>query len=605
MGGLAVVVDWQRPVAPQEVDAMLMPVPHRTSSGVEHASFEHCVLAGSAIRSNRTSGQQRPTSPHLAIVGDLRLWNRDGLRSRAGGQSLTSGMSDSQLILEAYRRAGVDCFNVIDGDFAFVIWDDLKRQAIAVRDRFAAKPLFFERTPSGIRFASEPKQLVTTSHRPVEPCARSVAEYLTGDFKETRFTFFDGIRRVRPATALIADPTGYSELGYWDPSQDSLPPPSRQRVEGEFRDRLANAMKHRLEASSGAVSHLSGGLDSSAIAASAHILVDEGRLPAPFHTVSAVFPGHAIDESVWIDDIVSQQPFAHHDFIPSIQGIDAFDEDMWVGDQPRVNRIRDMWTHTALIGEQAGADLAFTGIGGDQVLNQDQFVLDRFRSGSPMRRVRDLRAHINWTGRSIIDVFDELVRGALPVSMKKAVRLAFPGRDGTFPGLVSDELRDYLDGDVIEMAPFEFDYPSLTQSGVVSASLHPLLTWINEVQEAQYASRGIGLSQPYLDKDLVEFVASLPVGDRPYDGRSKSLTRAAFSGSLPASVLNRRTKTVADEYLNALLDVHGKQYRNRYPEVSEVARPYLDSRRYAQLLDAWDARPPNSLSESHSGAHGR
>ena len=181
VGGIAVIVDWGRPVAGERLNPMLDLIPHRATGRVDQASFEHAALAGTSARANAEDAPLAATVGHLAIVGDLRLWNRGGLRSRAGGPTTTAGMTDLRLILEAYRRTGVEALDDVDGDFAFVIWDDREQRVIAVRDRFAMKPLFFERTPSGIRFASEPKMLVSTSIRPIEPCSRSIAEYLAGN----------------------------------------------------------------------------------------------------------------------------------------------------------------------------------------------------------------------------------------------------------------------------------------------------------------------------------------------------------------------------------------------------------------------------------------
>ena len=185
MSGLAVVVDWDRPVGPDIVESMLDMVPYRAEAG-----SRIMVADGAALGESRmvaAPAWQIATDGDLTIVGDLRLWNTDSLRSMGGGASTTQGMDDRHLILAAYRQSGIELLNAVDGDFAFVIWDSAERTAIAARDRFSVKPLFYQQTPTGIRFASEPKQLVAVSQRGPAPDPLSVAEYLDGTLVETRF----------------------------------------------------------------------------------------------------------------------------------------------------------------------------------------------------------------------------------------------------------------------------------------------------------------------------------------------------------------------------------------------------------------------------------
>ena len=118
------------------------------------------------------------------------------------------------------------------------------------------------------------------------------------------------------------------------------------------------------------------------------------------------------------------------------------------------------------------------------------------------------------------------------------------------------------------------------------------IVWVNEVQEAAYASRGLSLTQPYLDRALVEFIASIPPRDRPFDGRSKALVRIGFREWLPSSVINRRTQAFADDYLDVQFARLGADLRDRYPTVPEAALRYFDPQHYAGLLRDIEIDPP-------------
>ena len=100
---------------------------------------------------------------------------------------------------------------------------------------------------------------------------------------------------------------------------------------------------------------------------------------------------------------------------------------------------------------------------------------------------------------------------------------------------------------------------------------------------------GLGVTHPYLDRAVVEFIAWIPVRNRPFAGRSKTLVRSGFQDSLPASVLNRRYKTVANNYFDHVFAAQAGQYHDRYPAVGGVAGAFVDASHYTSLLDLLEA----------------
>jgi hypothetical protein len=124
----------------------------------------------------------------------------------------------------------------------------------------------------------------------------------------------------------------------------------------------------------------------------------------------------------------------------------------------------------------------------------------------------------------------------------------------------------------------------VTQNLVIADGQNGLAVWTNDSLEASFSYQGLGLSHPFLDRSVVEFVASIPIHDRPFDGRTKTFLRSGFSGVLPPSVLNRQRATSFDQYLEAVFTHHAPSYQERYPDVSEAAEPYLDDSRYRAAL---------------------
>ena len=583
MGGLAVVIDWERPVTVRELDPMLDLTPHRGAGGTRRVGFDHAALAESFFAHDIPDDSIVTMVGPLSIVGDLRLWNRDGLRARAGGATASKGMDDRRLLLEAYRRTGIDFLDDVDGDFAFIMWDDRARTVTAVRDRFGAKPLFFERTPTGIRLASEIKQLAATSGRPAEPCERSIAEHLTGRFEEGRFTYFEGIERVRPSTALIVDPDTQRTTRYWNPSPGmSADPPTGDVADG-FREQLVGSIRRRLETSRGAIGHLTGGFDSSSIAASAHILDDRGLLAVPFETLSAIFPGYSNDESASIAEIAARQPFPHHDFRPDDEPLERLKQDMWMSDTPRPVLI-DLWTGTTDAAHAADADLVLAGYGGDEVLDQYGLPRDFLRAGHLRRWAAAVHTYATWSDLSISRVAMGSMREAVPSSVKRRIRSIYDLTAPPADSLVPQELSQRLRTQEIEPSPSDYGYPSLTQNRVVSYTTAAPFAALLEHVETRYARGGLGVSYPFLDRTVVEYVASIPLMDRPFGRRTKSLVRDGFEDWLPRSVVNRRLKVVADDYFDAALGRRYPEFLALYPTVPCAARPYVDADRYDALL---------------------
>jgi len=378
MGGFAVIVDWDEPVETTSIDPLLDLIPHRATGGTRVTTFDHAVLA-----ETRTTGETTNDPWDIArlgplsLVGDVRLIHRTDLQDVAGGRSATQHLTDRELILAAFERQGLDFLDAIDGDYAFVVWNDKQRTALAVRDRFAVKPIFFERTSTGVRFASEINQLASTGS-PHQPNPTMIAEYLLGSFRETRHTFFEGIERIRPSDAVTFSSSEPKRRRYWNPAPNldhSLTP---REIPHIFREHLVESVRQRLAGAPRAAAQMSGGLDSTSIVAAARIA---DIAPDRLDTISMEFPGYEADESLWIDELAATQPYANHSFAPAFGTIDEFVSDMHAVGGPRIDPVHQGSHGTADIANRMGADLILTGFGGDYVLDESHVPIDVLRSG--------------------------------------------------------------------------------------------------------------------------------------------------------------------------------------------------------------------------------
>jgi asparagine synthase (glutamine-hydrolysing) len=234
-------------------------------------------------------GHQPMTSGGVSIVYNGEVYNYLSVRAdleREGVEFETA--SDTEVVLEAYRAWGLDFLDRLEGMFALCIYDAEAGEIHLARDRLGKKPLYWWRRGSELRFASEIKALLATDV-PREINLQAVHDYLTLRYVPGPETIWRGIHKLEPGRRLrfrLAD--GELEIAPWwrlefaaeraEPGRD---------YEGEFERLLLAAVEKRLLAADVPVGMLlSGGIDSSAVAAAA---VELGH--RDFHTFSVGFAG--------------------------------------------------------------------------------------------------------------------------------------------------------------------------------------------------------------------------------------------------------------------------------------------------------------------------
>jgi len=178
---------------------------------------------------------------------------------------------DTEVIAHAYEEWGPACLDRLNGDFALAVWDARERELFLARDRFGARPLFLAEPDGGLAFASEIKALLCHPALPRELDPAGIAEALVTWSISPQRSAFRGIRELPPAHWLRLRGDGGRELRrWWDLPLDR----SREEEEGdldalaeELASLLDDAVRLRLRADVPVAGYLSGGLDSSAIAA--------------------------------------------------------------------------------------------------------------------------------------------------------------------------------------------------------------------------------------------------------------------------------------------------------------------------------------------------
>ena len=239
------------------------------------------------------SGGHQPMSSEdgaLQVVFNGEIYNHSALRRNlesAGAHFRTR--SDTEVILRTYQRDGLAGFEKFNGMFAIAVWDGRVRRLHLSRDRMGVKPLYYARARDGIVFASEIKAILASGlvERDINP--RAIWDYLTFRYVPAPETIWRNVFKLPPGHRLTlgeGDAAPRVER-WWDVPIGSSPPEHKSESEylGEFTALFEDAVDQRMIADVPVGILLSGGLDSSAVAAAA------ARNGSAVETFSVAFQG--------------------------------------------------------------------------------------------------------------------------------------------------------------------------------------------------------------------------------------------------------------------------------------------------------------------------
>ena len=564
MAGIAGIVNWDgAPVDRETLLCMLAAARHRGPDGTEaeirgDVGFGHLRFL---LRKGEAASPQPVWSPDgtLAVAGDIRLYDRREL-SRALGAPTVNGPqpNDAELVLAAFERWGPDAVQALNGDFAFAIWDGHRRRLLAFRDPFGVKPLFYAVDPARIRFASEVSQLLVPEGPPAGANSETFARLLATGWPEAREqTFFSGITRLLPGHVLEATAAGVSTSRWWRPTAGDAP--ARLARDEDYVERfgelLRQAVARRLTVDVPAGLELSGGFDSSAIVLlAADVAGTDQRVPE-LVTVSQQYPGMSCDESRFISAVLERWPFASIRYdAPYNDYATSLDEEIGkiCAPCPDMAWLRRREGSTLL--RQRGCRVLLTGLGGDEVVWDPDYELDLLHSEGLVRAVRYcLQDDRVKRGSEQAACLRRLVLSRVPWPLRKQLRAWKHDRAGSVPGWLRIPAPEPDPDEAAGTGDMNGQFVSVSQTTVYRWLNDPSFRWLLESEELLTAHHGLELRHPFLDRDVVEFVLSIPWGVRyRQPGAFKTLLVSALGQRLPGTLRAREGKTTFDDYFHAL-----------------------------------------------------
>ncbi len=209
----------------------------------------------------------------LRILFWGRIDNRKGLITALGDTAIPELIAtDTGLVLNAWKRWGPECCEQLIGDFAFVVYQPRIGHVFLARDHFGVKPLYIYRTGKRLFFATSLAILAELDAIELTPSRQWMARYILGISPDWRSTAYDEVEKIQPAHCLLwsTEELSREQMAWY--RFESPPPIELQSEEAyvrAYRDLLDGAVRDRLRAASAIGAECSGGLDSSAICASA------------------------------------------------------------------------------------------------------------------------------------------------------------------------------------------------------------------------------------------------------------------------------------------------------------------------------------------------
>ena len=484
----------------------------------------------------------------VQIVFNGEIYNYQELRTGlvARGHRFKS-QSDTEVIVHLYEEKGADCIADLDGMFALAIWDDRQRRLLLARDRPGKKPLFIHQANGLFAFASEIKSFFAHPDIVIEPDPEAIPYYFIYGYVPAPATFYKHVSQLEPGTMMLVESDGRtSTRRYWQleyPKEHDVRPIDRREAIAGVRERVTRAVERRLISDVPLGAFLSGGLDSTIVVGIMSRLMSE-----PVKTFSIGFEGDpAYDETSYARMVAERFKTDHTEFRVSPSAIDLVEKLVWHHDGP-FGDSSAVPTYIVSKLTREKVTVVLTGDGGDELFAGYL----RFYAAVLSERIPRV------AGRAVDAVLSQMMtpgsdRHPLARAQRffKAMGLPLYDRMTRWNALFFEDLDVLLRPDFLgSLSPIDRLRNIARQMPLMDGR-----STLSKVLQANFTSylpddllvktdrctmaNSLEARSPFLDRELIEYVAALP-DDLKLDGRrTKVILREAFADILPPAIQRR------------------------------------------------------------------
>jgi asparagine synthase (glutamine-hydrolysing) len=542
------------------------------------------------------------------ITADLRLDNRADVLALLGVPPADAAVwPDSRVVLTAWERFGDDLWPKLHGPFAAAIWDPRRRRLTLARDHLGLAVVMWHRSERFFAFATMPKALFALPDVPRRLNEEKFADFLVLNHADHATTMYRDIFRLPPAHVATVEMGGSLTLRrYWSPADiEPVRLASDEAYADGLRERLDVAVRRQMRSAHPIACHLTGGLDSSSVAAlAARALAAENRRLAAFTQVprqgfdGQVPLGRYADETPYVEMIRQAVGNIDVTYVRSGECDDFAELDrLFLALEAPVRNVSNLgWMATiSRLARGQGCRVLLSGQLGNHTISWSGWsqTVDHLLRGHLLTAFRQARLYCRESSDSRPTALHKLlIEPLLPQALGNWFdRLRNPGRAA--PWQEHSAIRPAFAsamGVEKRAAAAGHDFLYRRRRGERFAALQRV-DYLGDWLAAEKAMYGVETRDPTADLGLVSYCFGIPPEQYLAEGTDRSLIRRAMWGLLPEAVLtNRLTGPQAADW-HEKLTLRRDTLAAAVQELaaSPLARRAIDLERVSRSIENWPA----------------
>ena len=548
-----------------------------------HVGFAHRRLS---IIDLDTGAQPMSDGAHNWVTYNGETYNFIELREELGTETFNT-RSDTEVILHAYRKWGVNCLDHFRGMFAFALWDEAGGTLFCARDRFGIKPFYYTIVGNTFYFASEVKALLPFVEV-IDTDIEAFKDYLTFQFCLDGKTLFRGIREIPPGHFLEIKNGHIRIQRYWQIYYHLNLDKTAACFEQEIRSLLTESVRLHMRSDVPVGAYISGGLDSSIIAALA-----SAASPDNYMGFTGKFSlSEEYDESRYAREIAQTCGFHLHELdISATDFIDNISKVIYHLDYPVAGPGS---FPQYMVSKLAGGyrKVVLGGQGGDEIFGgYVRYLIAYFE--------QCIKGAIDGTMYSApyIVTYESIIPNLTALRNYKPLLREF-WREGLFEDMDKRYFRlinrgsmygkeihqEYLN----DYSPYEtfksiFNSDNVKKESYFDSMTHfdfkTLLPALLHVEDRVSMAHGLESRVPFLDHPLVELVATIPANIKFNNGRMKHVLKEAMKSLLPPVIANRQDKMGFPVPLTEWINGEARDFiRDTFSSQKALSRDLINNR---------------------------
>lgn len=490
----------------------------------------------------------------VVVIQNGEIYNYRELRAelRERGHVFSTD-SDTEVIVHLYEELGVDCLECLRGMFAIALWDTRRKRLLLARDRLGKKPLYYARQDGALLFASETHGILANPRYTPEIDAAALHGYFTYGYIHPPRTVLRGVSKLPPAHLMVVQDGDVEIRRYWGVERTNVRGVRSREWREQLRQTLQEAVTLRLRADVPLGCFLSGGLDSSIVAALAARSLDR-----PLKTFSVGFEEGAYNELGYARLVAERYGTDHTEIVVRPNVAEELPAIVETCDEP-VNDSSMVPLYVMARLARRDVTVAIGGDGGDEVFAG----YHRYRTDGWVALYQSLPRLL--TDGVITPIIEALPPGPGRLSIvRRLQRIVGSPRtspeeryarwlrafgsvlpsDGDRTDAYTPFMRDRLAADPVE------DPVVAAVAEAPGSDRLSRVQWADQVTylpgdllvkaDRMTMAHGLELRSPLLDQEVVELAAAVPSRFMVRGTTGKHLLRSTFSDLVPSEILDRR-----------------------------------------------------------------